>query len=154
MHDDLEYRVMLARALREAGASFDAIAEVLKARTRIAQQRERLQSSPKLIHELQIARHRQDALAGAHHRNGRCQQIGVIPVASHTHARNPVQKVKRGASIPVWLNGLDMRIANALLRAGFGSAEEVREAIAKGKAIDRVKARRISVIEAWLQAAR
>lgn len=154
MHDDIEYRMMLARALREAGASFDVIAEVLKARTRIAQQREKLHSSPKQLHELQMARHRQDAAAGTRHRNGNSRQIGVIPVASRNGARDPVQKTKRAVSIPAWLNGLDMSIANALLRAGFGSTEEVREAIAKGKVIDRVKARRISAIEAWLQAVR
>jgi hypothetical protein len=144
MHDDIEYRMMLARALREAGASFDVIVEVLKARTRIAQQREKLQSSPRQLHELQIA----------HLRNGSSRQIGVIPVASRDSLRDPARKAKKGVSIPTWLNGLDMRIAHALLRAGFESAEEVRDAIAKGKVIDRIKARRISTIEDWLQAVR
>jgi len=153
MHDDIEYRLMLACALREAGASFDVIVEVLKARTRIAQQRERLQSSPQRIQELQIvASHRRDDAAGVQHTNVRHQPIGTIPI-SHASPLDLTRKATRETAIPAWLNGLDMRVAHALLRAGFQSAEEVREAIAEGKVIDRVKARRLSMIEAWLQAA-
>lgn len=36
MHDDIEHRVMLARALREAGVGYDLIAAILRADTQIS----------------------------------------------------------------------------------------------------------------------
>lgn len=151
MPEDIEYRVALVRAMRKTGASFDVIADMLREGTRLAHERQRRQSFAKHTHEYRDAHCRQDVARGMRLQNAPYTQIGAALNISSTCAWNLVRRAEKRAAIPAWLSGLDIRTANVLLRAGFKSMEEIRNAITVGMAIERVKAPRMAMIKAWLQ---
>lgn len=69
---------------------------------------------------------------------------------SLTRLRAIMAKAKRDAAMPEWTRGLDIRIANALLAAGFMSKDHVRVAVCYEEEIPRVKGVRLEILKNWL----
>lgn len=69
---------------------------------------------------------------------------------SDGHLRRIAAKAKRDAAMPTWTAGLDIRIANVLMAAGFTDKDQVRQAIKQGRDIHRVKAIRLEIVREWL----
>lgn len=69
---------------------------------------------------------------------------------SATRLRAIMAKAKRDASMPEWTQGLDIRIANALIAAGFRSKDHVCVAVCYGEDIPRIRGVRLEILKNWL----
>lgn len=78
-------------------------------------------------------------------------QIGAELGVGRERVRSLLAKAQQSGSLPEWTYGLEVRLANALVVAGFTNKDQLREAIVRGDRIRRFKAASLARVEEWLR---